>query len=222
MDTFPSPTTFSAEPSGSKTLPLIIISVVVGVVAVILAIVMVLALSQASKDRSTVNEQKAAAAAAARTDQKKIDDAAAKAAAESPYRTYTAPSEFGSFVIKFPKNWESYVNYSQSSQDNLDLMLHPNLITANNNDPQLLACRITMRQGTLDNYLQQFHNNPTVKQSDITVSGIKGKELTGIQDKRSIRTIALPVRDKTLLFTNEDNNFTSEFSTILAQSRIIP
>jgi hypothetical protein len=222
MDTFPTASTFSAEPSGPKTLPLIIISVVLGVIAIILAVFMILALNQASADRSTVNSQKTAAATAARADQKKTDDAAAKAAAESPYRSYTAPAEFGSFVIKFPKNWESYVNYSQSSQDNLDLMLHPDLITANNNEPQLLACRITMRQGTLDNYLQQFHNNPSVKQSDITVSGIKGKELIGIQDKRSVRTIALPVRDKTLLFTNEDKNFASEFSTILAQSKIIP
>jgi len=75
----------------------------------------------------------------------------------------------------------------------------------------------------LAEYTKDFLSNKDLKKSDTTVSGIPAIQFTGkFTDKRTKRMIAVPIRDKTLVFTNEDPTYNSEFDLILAQSKINP
>src|SRR5207244_1399268 len=65
---------------------------------------------QAISANNSAKSKASAAAVAARNDQKKLDEAATTKQNESPFRTYTAPAEFGSFSVSFPKTWNFSVD----------------------------------------------------------------------------------------------------------------
>lgn len=210
------------EPKNPKKKYLIIIGVL-GFIAAILVILVAVAYSEANTATTTLNDKVAAATKAARADQKKIDDLAATKAAESPYRTITVPKEFGAFSIKAPKNWSALVDYELSSTTQVDMYLHPDIITKRDNVFTPIGMHINFIQETLSNFVQQYTNQEGVKQADYTVSGIKGKELTGaFADTVTKRIVVIPVRDKLLVFTNTDAAYDSEFSRIIAETIVSP
>ncbi len=194
-----------------------------GLGAVVFAILSVFAFSQARTATTTLNQQKKAAADAARADQKKQDEQAAEIAAESPFRSYVAPIEYGSFEIKFPKNWSANVDQARGSTTQVTLTLHPDFIRRDNNTDELASAKILLVQRTLEEYLKQFQAQKGLTRADTTVSGVKGVQLTGkFADKRTTRLVVVPIRDKSLVFINEDEKYAREFDQILAQSKALP
>jgi hypothetical protein len=191
---------------------------------VVFGLLSIVAFGQAHTAQTTVNQQKTAAATAARDDQKKQDAVAAEIAGESPFRSYIAPLEYGSFEIKFPKNWSAQIDEERSSTTQVNLLLHPDFVRTQNGTPDLYATKVQLLQHELNEYTKQFDSVKTVKRADITVSNIKGVEFTGTKfpDKRDIRIVAVPIRDKTLIFVSEDAAYANEFNQILAQSKILP
>jgi hypothetical protein len=200
--------------------------VVIGFLAVgvlIFAVIAISATGTAKKATTTLNAQKTAAATAARDDQKKIDKQAADIAAESPYRSYIAPLEYGSFEIKFPKNWSGYVEQNKTGDTQVSLVIQPDFVLKENNVAQLAATKVVLKQMSFNDFLKAYDKQKDVTKTDVTVSGIKGTQITGkIPDRRSVRIVALPVRDKTLIFYNEDSKYSHEFDEIMAQSKILP
>lgn len=181
------------------------------------------AYSQAQQAKSTLESQKKAADAAARADQKTKDAQAATAANESPYRSYVAPAAFGSFEIKFPKNWSATADEEQSSNTQVTVVMNPDFVRKTNGTDNLVAAKVILVQQPLETYVRTYVSRKGVTRNDITVSGIKGANITGtIGDKRTTRIVAIPVRDKTLVFINEDAAYAHEFDAILAQAIIIP
>lgn len=181
--------------------------------------------SQAQTAINTLETQKAAAVAQAKSEQKKADDEANTRANESPFRSYVAPTEYGSFEIKFPKNWSGYVD-QQKSGTQISLTANPDFIRRTNGTDELSALRVQLIERTTDQFMNSYSSlvkRGTLKQADVVVSGQKGFDLTGgFQDKRTTRMVVIPVRDKVLVFTNENSRYASEFNEILAQSHIIP
>ena len=181
------------------------------------------AFTQAKTATTTLETQKKAAADAARSDQKKQDATAAEIAAESPFRSYVAPLEYGSFEIKFPKNWSGYVEQTRSGTTQVNLVLNPDFVRKDNNVEDLQATKVILMQRTLEEYLKPYTNVKGLDKADVTVAGIKSVQLSGkIPDRRSSRIVAVPVRDKTILFVNENSKYSREFDQILAQSKIVP
>jgi len=173
----------------------------------------------------TLDDQKAKAAAAAREDQKKTDDLANTQANESPYRSFTAPGADGAFVIQFPKNWSSYADLESSGTQVL-LILNPNSVGKTNGTDNLAAARITLQERTGESFMSQFQGDlksGRLKQKAFTVGGLPGFDITGkFNDHRTSREVVIPVRDKVLVFVNENGSFGTEFGQILAQAKINP
>jgi hypothetical protein len=217
------PSSFYGKSSGGGSTLMWVLIGLLGVGTVVFAILTVVAFGQASTAKNTLSKQKQAAADAARTEQKKTDERAAEIAAESPFRSYVAPIEYGSFEIKFPKNWSSWVDEERSSGTQVNLIVHPDFIRKTNNLEELMAARVTLQQKTLNEFLRPYEANKKVTRADITVSGVKGVQITGqFSDKRTSRIVVVPIRDKSLVFTNEASQYNAEFDQILAQSKVVP
>jgi hypothetical protein len=198
---------------------------ILGLAAVVFAILAVISYNKASVATKTLNTQKAAAVAKAKAEQKQTDEHIATEANESPFRAYTAPVDFGSFEIKFPKNWSSYVD-QEAHGTQISLAINPDFIRRTNNADELMATRVQLIERSKDGYLQAYTSyikRGTIKQADITVSGQHAYDLTGqFTDKKTSRQVIVPVRDKVLVFINENSKYASEFNQILAQAKIIP
>lgn len=183
----------------------------------------IVAFSKANTAANTLQSQKQSAADSARADQKKTDQTAAELASESPFRSYVAPVEYGSFEIKFPKNWSGDVNENRSNSIQVSLVVNPDFVRSQNGADDLAAAKITLYQRTLAELTKEYATNRDLKKSDITVAGIPSVQYSGkFADRRTKRLVAVPVRDKTLVFTNENATYNSEFDLIMAQSRINP
>src|SRR5207245_6599292 len=115
--------------------------------------------NDATVARNTLEREKKAAADKARADQKAADDKATELAAESPYRSYVAPLEYGSFEIKFPKNWSSYVDQERSSTNQVTLVVEPNFVVRNNSVDDLAPAKIVLVQRTLAEFLGTYRGS---------------------------------------------------------------
>jgi hypothetical protein len=202
--------------------------VLIGVLAlgaVVFAVLAIVFYDQSSSATKTLNQQKSAAASAARTEQKKADDIAYTQANESPYRSFAAPDEFGAFMINFPKNWSSYVD-EESSGTQVLLILNPNSVGKTNGTDNLAAARITLLQDNSDDFMGNFSGeikSGQLHQNPIKVSGQAGYDLTGkFDNNRTVREVVIPVRDKVLVFINENSAYAGEFKQILDQAKINP
>ena len=196
---------------------------VFGVAAIGFAIFGVAAYNDAGTAKATLTEQKKAAATAAADDQKKKDDQANEIANESPFRSYVAPIEYGSFEIKFPKNWSATVDQERSQLNQVTMVVHPDFVRIENSQPELSATKVMLQQRTLDEFLRTYNGQKSVTRTDIVVDGIKGVQLGGkIPDKRINRIVVLPIRDKCLVFVLEDSQYAPQFDQILAQSNLVP
>lgn len=217
------PVGLSPQASSSRSGTLIAITAVLGVTTVALGIAAIVAFNQASTAKNTAEQQKKIATEAARADQKQQDQRAAEIAAETPFRSYIAPLEYGSFEIKFPKNWSATATEERAGSTQVALVFHPDFIHRSNSVDDLMAVKVQLQQKTITEFLRAYENNKKILRTDVTVSDIKGVQLTGtFPDKRLARIVAVPVRDKTLVFINESSKYSREFDEVLAQSKIRP
>ncbi len=221
-----SPTPFSTPSRSASGGPfLIILVIILGLGAVIFGALTITFYSKAATATNTLTAQKAAAAAQARADQQKADEIANTLASESPFRSYTAPTEFGAFEIKFPKNWSSTVDQEPNGTQ-VNLVLNPDFVRRISGTDELMGARITLQERPSDQFLNSFagsFKNGKLKQTKITVSGLGATDITGsFPDKRTTREVVVAVRDKVLVFINENGKYATEFNEILAQAKIIP
>jgi hypothetical protein len=218
MNEFPVATPASRRPPIS-----LILIILLGIGSIGFGMAAILLYNQAQTATNTLNKQKTAAAEAARADQKVIDASEALAANQSPYRTYTAPTEFGGFQIKFPKNWSSYVDHEVSAQLQVNLIMHPDFVRRDNGIDTLAAAKVQLIQRTGADYLGQYKSNKKITQTATKVSGVNAVAISGtFPDKRTVRQIVVPVRDKVIVFSTEASAYSKEFDEILAQSKIVP
>jgi hypothetical protein len=181
--------------------------------------------NQATNTRNTADTRQAAAVANAKVQQKADDDAAYTTAAESPYRTYTAPVASGSFQVAFPKTWSSYVE-EQPNGMQVFLRLNPDFVRRTDGTADKDAVHVSLMDQSSTAFIAGF--DTAVKRGEITktvitVSGVPGYDLTGtFSDKRTLREVVIPVRDKIIVFATENSRYSSEFSQILAQAKINP
>src|ERR1700683_245767 len=181
--------------------------------------------NRAAATTKSLNAQTATAATKAAAGQKTKDAVAYQAAGESPFREYDAPDADGSFVINFPKDWSSWVDQEQSGIQ-VTLILNPNFVQVLNGTPALAATKVTLQEQTGTEFISQYSgqiSEHTMSESNTTVDGQPAYNFTGsFPNQRSVREVVVPVRDKVLVFDNENAQYADEFSEILAQAKINP
>lgn len=218
-------------PSQRGEVNLLVVAIaVLGVFVIIFAGLFINSYMTAQKATKNVNAQKAVAYKAGQTagaqTQKESDAAAAKVAAQNPYRTYVAPTAFGEFSIKFPKNWSSSVAENISNTTQVDLIANPDFIKILPNNAANYALHITLVNSpyeTARNSFDQQVKNKKAKAMTAKVSGIDGTRYEGqYKQGKSGVAVLIPVRDKTIIFTTENTKYQPEFETTLTQSTIKP
>jgi hypothetical protein len=201
----------------------LILIVVLGLGTIGFGIASISAYSKATTATKTLNTAKTTAATNAANAQKITDNMAEIQANESPFRTYTAPIAFGSFAINFPKNWMISVDLEDNALSQVIIDLQPDVIRRVNNTQDLYATEITLVRKQITDYTQNLLINKKITEHDVTVAGIASMQFTGaLPDNRSTTLVAVPVRDKTLVFSNENAVYAKEFQEILAQAKINP
>lgn len=215
-----------------KSLPLVPIFLgLLGVTTLIFASLFLYFYAQAQTANSSLSQAKKEAATAARADQKKADALSQEIALESPFRSYQAPDEFGSFNVKFPKNWSARLSESASGQVQVNLSVNPDFIRYKDDVTQPVALRVRLIKQNSNSFIAEFADavkSGAIKKSAIIVSGQNGIALTGhftdiTQNKSDfVRLVAVPVRDKVLVFTCENGLYTSQFDATVSQSKIVP
>ncbi len=217
---------FSSNPSGKNRGALVVmLLIVLGLGTVIFGALTVFFSTKIITVTSDANKRVTAAATNARTDQKKLDEAATALATESPFKTYTAPEELGSFVINYPKTWSNSLD-QESSGTQLQFVSTPNFFQRSFGQDQPVAARVIFQQRTKDQYLGQFSTQikkGTIKQTDTTVDGQPAYNLVGqFIDHKTVRQVVIPVRDKVLVYSTENSQYATEFNAMLAQAKVIP
>jgi hypothetical protein len=214
------------SPRAGKLNLFIILIVFLGIGLILFGGLSIYAFGKANTATSTLEKQKSVAVSDAIKKQQAADYLSNLKSNESPYRTYTAPVDYGSFQITFPKNWSAYDQESVQSQTQVVLSLNPDFVYQTNGQFNPAAVRVTLTQQLTTTVLSAFKDQlrtNKMKQQDITVSGLKGYDLTGaFPDKKTIRAIYIPIRDKTMIISTEDKNYADEYNQILAQAVINP
>lgn len=206
-----------------KTLGLItIFTGVLFVVALIFAVLFGVKLAGA-------NNQKASEIKDALVTQSKELSAAFQSEKEKTTTKYVADEVFGSFEFTYPKVWSTNVKQEVGATDELTFLADPNLIVENKDvKGPFTALRVVVYQAKYANKLKDIENsninvkNP-MKESDVTVSGIKGKKFTGSNDEsgKAFVYVILPLRDKTLYIGTDDSaSYTKNYDTILGTFKI--
>jgi len=178
---------------------------------------------------SGANKQKANEVSAALTVQAKQLTAANQAEKEKTTTKYVADEVFGSFEFSYPKVWSTNVEQAVGGSQELIFLADPNMLIMNKDVPgPYPALRVVVYQDKYTTKLADVENdnrgikNP-VKETDIVVSGIKGKRFSGIEAKsgKQFAYVILPLRDKTLYIGTDDlANFTKNFETIVGSFKI--
>jgi hypothetical protein len=218
---------FSSPPSsGNNRSPIMFMLIVVlGLGTIGFGAATVLFSGKAATANKTLESHAATAAAKARLDQKKLDDEANTKLNESPFRSYTAPEEFGSFVVTFPKNWSSRVD-QETSGTQVSLDMNPDFLRKINGTDTPVAAKVQLMERTKDQFLNQYTSlvkKGTMKQANVKISGLPAYDLTGtFSDHKTVRQVVVPIRDKVLVYSTENSTYATEFNEILAQAKIIP
>jgi hypothetical protein len=204
-----------------------ILIVFLGLGLILFAVLSIYAFGIAHKATSTLSSQKAMAVQLAVAAQKKSDAKAQLSAVESPYRSYTAAQDFGSFIIYFPKNWSGYAQTSTQATVQVNLALNPDFVTATNGvlaDPVATRVQLVQElQSVAEANFTSLVKAGQLKQQDVTVSGIKGVEYTGtFQDQKTVAEVLIPVRGQTMTLSCENAQYLPEFNTILSQAKVNP
>ncbi len=206
---------------------LLLSTLLLGLSTVVFGILAIVVFANAKSSQANISQTKAVVYKQAQAAQKILDDKAALVANESPFRDYKAPDFYGNFVIKFPKNWNAYVTEDQSSETQVNLLLHPNAVKL---DKSLKVDNYAFRALLINrpeaqiftDHFQSGVKSGKLVQKSTTVSGIGATWLDGKFDSTHNGIIVLvPVRDKTLEFITDTHDYIPEFDQILSQSTIL-
>lgn len=206
---------------------LLISTLLLGLSTVIFGILAIVSFANNQQAQNTVNQAKSQSYKLGQEAQKKTDNKEFALANQLPYREYKAPDLYGNFVIKFPKNWNAYVVEDQSSDTQVNLLLHPAAVKLDKslkvNSYAFRALLINRPQAEI--YQSQFQTavkSGKLAQKSTTVSNIGATWIDGKFDGQHNGIIVLvPVRDKTLELITDSHEYISEFTQILAQSTIV-
>lgn len=172
----------------------------------------------------TPEQQLTVAVSEARRLQREEDQARFDEERQSPYRRYEAPDIYGDITVRFPKNWNLYVQDDSEKATEIDLYMNPDFIRIQAGVDTVYAFRMQLNDELFDEQNQNFAEaarDGDLKASSITVSGLEGVLYDGEIAKGHEGLLAvLPYRDKTLVLWTESRQYADEFTQILQRTEI--
>lgn len=138
-------------------------------------------------------------------------------AAKQPLKTYTAPEQYGSVAVSYPKTWSGYVA-TASAGNVIDGYFEPGVVPDVQDTASTYALRVRILSQAYSQALTQF--SAFVKQNKLTMTAyslpklpqIGGMYLTGqITQQQKGTMVVLPLRDKTLEVWTESDAYLSDF-----------
>ena len=166
-------------------------------------------------DQRDNNQPKIEAAVRQATEtQAKELEAEFKEREKEPNKTYTAPSEFGSVKLTYPKTWSAYVD--QSGSNEIEFFAHPGVVPVSDVN---LALKMSVTSRDFANEVKQYDaevEKGELRAGAVEVSGVKGVRLEGFieKDQEGIM-VMFPLRDKTLRIWTESKEFSGDFNNIV-------
>ncbi|MEI6266490.1 MAG: hypothetical protein WCP14_01195 [bacterium] len=144
--------------------------------------------------------------------------------------TYIADDIFGSFEFSYPKVWSTFVTKAVNSNQKGTMTFRgdPSMIILNGTDYNnaYTAIKIEVIAQKYVDYLSGAEYNLgklLFTESDITVSGIKGKSFVGKPKNRDVtmKFIIVPIRDKTLYIGTDDvDRFSDNLNNVVDSFKI--
>ena len=206
-------------PSKKNTLVLPVVLVMLLVVSIVFGVWAFIGMSDYKSNTEKKSEDAVAKALLA---QKTKLDAEFAEKAKLPFETYQASSEFGSFSINYPKNWETYVDSKISGgSSSIDGYAHPNFVPSITSDTAF-ALRFQVVDRQFDVEMKAFDGavkNGTVTSSPIVLEKVPSAmshKFTGlISPKRTGILYLLKLRDKTIKIWTESVTYSGDLDTII-------
>ncbi|HSX47169.1 MAG TPA: hypothetical protein VLF63_00185 [Patescibacteria group bacterium] len=141
--------------------------------------------------------------------------------AQLPLATFNGPSQYGSLVVMFPKNWSAYVDYTGSGNALVDGFFNPNFVPSITNQNSQFALRVQVINQTYSQVLQSLTSQ--IQQKFATASAfalpklpnIVGVKLVGKLDSSSSVSqtkIILPLRTYTVEIWSQGNTYLSDLN----------
>ncbi len=142
---------------------------------------------------------------------------------KSPVRSYTGPEVYGNLTFDYPKTWSVYVD-ENSSGTVLDFYAYPKIlpefnsglpyalrvkIVAGDYDDQVAAINTRVDKGLMTSSAFRPEKNDSVL-------GIKGDGNLGEDREGSV--VLLPLRDRTISFVTESQEFVNDFNKYVLPS----
>ncbi len=148
------------------------------------------------------------------------DKQAYYAQAEKPLQTYTGPSNYGSIVVEYPKNWSAYVETAngQGGGTSVNGYFQPDYVP-NTDSQSVFALRVELVQQSYDSVLQQYNGKQsqglvTVKPYSLPkVPNVIGVRIEGeVQNNKQGSLVLLPLRAQTLEIWTESTQYEPDFN----------
>jgi hypothetical protein len=201
-----------------------ILTIAFGAAMVVFLILAIIGLVQAASSNKSNEAVKAEGYKEGQAAQAKADEEKIRSEKEIPFKSYTAPDSAGAFSFKYPKNWSLHV-VEGSSAAPISLTMHPEMIKDTSGDDNY-AMEIKLTSSSFDSQLKTYQSlvkSGKLKARDVVVSGIQANRFEGkIDGRREGVVVILPLRDKTLSFTNTDKAYITQFDQVLTTANIKP
>ena len=140
-------------------------------------------------------------------------------ASKNPLKTYTAPEQFGSLALQYPRTWSAYVDTGNNGADDLDGYFNPDVVPTLNDENSTFALRLQVLDRKYSDVLRSFSSTEEVMITPYALPKLPkvvGVKLTGqIEREKQGVMVLLPVRDKTLQVYTESQSFENDFNNII-------
>lgn len=141
-------------------------------------------------------------------------------AAKNPLKEYVGPEAYGTIRVNYPRTWSAYV-VSNSGQP-LDAYFNPDYVPSATDQKSVFALRVQVVATSYSQTLAQFQG--LQKQGKVTVApyalpktpSVVGVRVDGqLTSTKQGSMVILPVRDKTLKFWIESNQYANDFNNLV-------
>jgi hypothetical protein len=149
---------------------------------------------------------------------------------KSPFKNYVGSQVIGSLTFSYPKSWSVYKEEGGERGTVFDFFAHPEAIPSIQDDASIVAFRVQLSSdayaSVAGGYTQQTEDNAVtiVAYKPSNVAGAEtGIKVTGeIFSGKKGTLIILPLRDKTLQFWTESDQYLNDFDKILSSINFVP
>lgn len=136
-----------------------------------------------------------------------------------PLDTYKGPADFGSITVMYPKTWSAYISTNQQPE----FVFNPRYVSADPNSKQAVKIQVvnTSYSDSITSYDSQVQTGALKAKAYKLpkVSKVVGLRFDGqISEQLTGSVVVLPLRDKTIIITNEVPNLRDDFDKIILEN----